>query len=94
MDDLLVSGRSSVSSSRPKPKSKALGVNFAQRRHAKSPKKEVVNLSKESKASTTYLNSPSAADKRGNPWLSTEDVLDRLSRSLPQPRDVSQSTFC
>ena len=41
----------------------------------------------ESQASTTYLNSISGADKVGNPLLSTEDVLQRLSRSLP-PSEV------
>ena len=37
----------------------------------------------DSRASTTYLTSPSGAEKRGNPLLCSSDILDRLSRSLP-----------
>ncbi|KAL5258826.1 hypothetical protein ACHWQZ_G009330 [Mnemiopsis leidyi] len=93
MEDLQISGRSSVASSRPKPKPKTLGVNFSQRRREKPGQEKnskVVNLSKESRASTTYLNSPSGADKVGNPLLNSNDILDRLSRSLP-PSSVNSN---
>ncbi|XP_063679712.1 DNA ligase 1-like isoform X1 [Bolinopsis microptera] len=92
MEDLQISGRSSVSSSRPRPKAKTLGVNFSQRKREKSepgknPKK--VTISKDSRASTTYLTSPSGAEKRGNPLLCSSDILDRLSRSLPPSQNIN-----
>ena len=91
MEDLQISGRSSVASSRPKPKTKSLGVNFSKtkKKHKSSEDPNVVQ-SKDSRASTTsYLLSPSAAEKTGNPLLNSGDILQKLSQSLPHQENSS-----
>ena len=87
MDDLQISGRSSAASRRPKHKNKSLGVNFSKTKKKSSEDANLVSQSKESRASTTYLLSPSTADKTGNPLLNSGDILEKLSMSLPPPEN-------